>query len=190
MGKQIKPFVPALFSALLVLGVTLPDGPASAADDCLAAPKSEAPEGSHWYYRSDRVKHRKCWYLRPDDRNVRGGAPQVGARDPETAGNANPVMQTSTPPGPAGDALTRRECDTELNVLQYKKIIAGLSDLISTGDDIDVRMVELAAKGCQKPSAGGPSESVCERAALKWSLTDRLGEEEIKSRLKSAGCTS
>jgi hypothetical protein len=34
------------------------------ADNCLTAPKSSAPTGSHWYYRSDRANQRKCWYLR------------------------------------------------------------------------------------------------------------------------------
>jgi hypothetical protein len=33
------------------------------ADDCLAAPNVAAPSGQHWYYRIDRVKRRKCWYL-------------------------------------------------------------------------------------------------------------------------------
>lgn len=38
-------------------------GQAQAADDCLAAPNAASPAGQHWYYRIDRVKQRKCWYL-------------------------------------------------------------------------------------------------------------------------------
>lgn len=34
------------------------------ADDCLSAPNSPAPSGEHWYYHTDRAKHRNCWYLR------------------------------------------------------------------------------------------------------------------------------
>ncbi|MDA9466261.1 hypothetical protein [Bradyrhizobium sp. CCBAU 53415] len=37
---------------------------ANAATECLAAPKSAAPQGQHWYYRLDRTTKRKCWYLR------------------------------------------------------------------------------------------------------------------------------
>jgi hypothetical protein len=36
---------------------------APAAEDCVTAPDRQAPAGSHWYYRSDRANHRKCWYL-------------------------------------------------------------------------------------------------------------------------------
>ena len=34
------------------------------ADDCLTAPNSTTPQGSHWYYRMDWANQRKCWYLR------------------------------------------------------------------------------------------------------------------------------
>jgi hypothetical protein len=33
------------------------------ADACLAAPKSVAPGGQHWYFHVDRATRRKCWYL-------------------------------------------------------------------------------------------------------------------------------
>jgi len=33
------------------------------AEDCLAGPNAQAPQGSHWYYRLDRATHRKCWYV-------------------------------------------------------------------------------------------------------------------------------
>jgi hypothetical protein len=51
----------AFSSAFLVpiLGVI---GSAGAAD-CLTAPGSSAPPGSHWYYRTDQTQQRKCWYL-------------------------------------------------------------------------------------------------------------------------------
>jgi hypothetical protein len=31
--------------------------------DCITKPNSTAPQGSHWFYRVDRVTHRQCWYL-------------------------------------------------------------------------------------------------------------------------------
>jgi len=63
---------PAAIAAVLVpFAVTIvPDGPARAAD-CLAGPNGAAPAGSHWYYRTDRVQKRKCWYVAPQDQNVR-----------------------------------------------------------------------------------------------------------------------
>jgi hypothetical protein len=52
----------ALVATLLVsgVGVTVP----ASANDCLAAPNSPAPQGSHWYYRLDWATQRKCWYVR------------------------------------------------------------------------------------------------------------------------------
>jgi hypothetical protein len=40
--------------------------PAEAREEanCLAAPGAQAPAGRHWFYRLDRPKQRKCWYLR------------------------------------------------------------------------------------------------------------------------------
>jgi hypothetical protein len=59
--------------------VMLSNGAARAADDCLAAPKDQTPEGSHWYYRIDHATKRHCWYLR-----------QEGERPPQTAASSPP----------------------------------------------------------------------------------------------------
>jgi hypothetical protein len=32
--------------------------------NCLAAPGAQAPAGRHWFFRIDRTKQHKCWYLR------------------------------------------------------------------------------------------------------------------------------
>lgn len=57
--------------SIVLLGVALVWGVVFAvptdtarADECLTAPKSPTPKGGHWYYRTDRVKNRKCWFLR------------------------------------------------------------------------------------------------------------------------------
>jgi hypothetical protein len=34
------------------------------AGDCLPAPNSPAPKGSHWYYHLNRATQQKCWYVR------------------------------------------------------------------------------------------------------------------------------
>jgi len=55
----------AAVAALLLsgIGVGLPSDGAKADDNCVSAPGAAAPQGQHWYYRIDRVKQRKCWYL-------------------------------------------------------------------------------------------------------------------------------
>ena len=45
---------------------TLSAGSARAEENCLAAPNSRAPQGSHWYYRTDPTSQNKCWHLRAE----------------------------------------------------------------------------------------------------------------------------
>ena len=47
-----------------------------AEENCLAAPNTLAAQGSHWYYRTDHVKQRKCWYLRTEGPAIREQAAQ------------------------------------------------------------------------------------------------------------------
>jgi len=72
-GQTPMPIEPVVAVAtLLALGVGLgiPTNIARA-DDCLAAPNTPAPEGSHWYYQTDRATQTKCWFLR-----AKGESPQ------------------------------------------------------------------------------------------------------------------
>jgi hypothetical protein len=52
-------------SVILAIACAAPASAISAApaQECLAAPKGQAPQGNHWFYRLDRATHRKCWYL-------------------------------------------------------------------------------------------------------------------------------
>ncbi len=81
--------------AMLAL-VVLPDNSARAAGDCLTAPDSQAPQGSHWYYRSDHAKQRHCWYLGPESQRVSHTKPdaQPAAR-PLASASAQPSLPTA-----------------------------------------------------------------------------------------------
>ena len=85
--------------ALLVSGLSIgvPVDPASA-DDCLKAPNSAAPQGSHWYYRLDRANQRKCWYLRAP------GQPAQQAAAPATSAAPTPSNSTPARSGPMAAA--------------------------------------------------------------------------------------
>ena len=67
MSGEIRPPIGTIVAVASLLawgaGVGLPTTIACAAD-CLTAPYFSAPEGSHWYYQTDRATHRKCWFLR------------------------------------------------------------------------------------------------------------------------------
>src|SRR5215208_4080347 len=109
MPTRIGSIAPAMFAALLLASAVplLPShaARAAAADDCLAAPKSQAPQSRHWYYRVDRVNGRKCWYLGVAGTKTRQAAAQEAphAQKParplpplgrETAGDVLPPAHT------------------------------------------------------------------------------------------------
>jgi len=69
-----------------------PGSAARAADSCITEPRTETPQGKHWYFRLERGTGRHCWYLRGEDE---ASAPTPGAEAvaaakpaPPTTGNA------------------------------------------------------------------------------------------------------
>jgi hypothetical protein len=67
------------------------------ADNCLAAPNSTAPNGSHWYYHLNRATQQKCWYVRSSEKeppyptvqttSVNGAMPSTSARHGSAGAN-------------------------------------------------------------------------------------------------------
>jgi len=62
------------------------------ADNCLASPKAETPAGSHWFYRTDHVNKRSCWYLRREDGSVAQAVPQPSQPLPAPQPAAKPSI--------------------------------------------------------------------------------------------------
>jgi len=63
---------------------------ARAADSCITEPRTETPQGKHWYFRLERGTGRHCWYLRGED--------EASARAPSTepvAAAKPPALATS-----------------------------------------------------------------------------------------------
>jgi hypothetical protein len=87
-------------------GVGVPTNTARA-DDCLIAPNSPAPAGSHWYFRTDRAKQRNCWYLHAPDQPPQPAAAQAISDAPPAThtsafkkpATASPSASTSTSTG-------------------------------------------------------------------------------------------
>lgn len=56
--------------------------PVRAADECIAKPTSDAPQGQRWYYRTHGDSKRQCWHLGPDRaaaRSLKPSTPQSPA---------------------------------------------------------------------------------------------------------------
>jgi hypothetical protein len=100
MRRRIRFLAPTmLFTLPATLALAgLPDGSVSAADHCIAAPNSHPASGGHWYYRLDRAKHRRCWYLASQGQAVRRA---IWRHPPATASAA------ARPSGIAGDGAPR-----------------------------------------------------------------------------------
>jgi hypothetical protein len=81
--------LPAVLTLIVYLFMS--SAPAALADDqCLIKPNAPAPHGEHWYYRTDRVNKRRCWYLRKAGLPVRKATPQT---------KQHSTLQAHTPPG-------------------------------------------------------------------------------------------
>ena len=85
-----------LFTILLVaLGAGCGNlGSAWAEENCLPAPNARAPQGSHWFFHTDRATQRKCWSLKKEGEAASTGATAVA---PATGAKITPD-QTLAPP--------------------------------------------------------------------------------------------
>ncbi|WP_316189332.1 MULTISPECIES: hypothetical protein [unclassified Bradyrhizobium] len=67
MAKRTARFafaiIPAIAGSALLISLACATL-AVAADDCLPEPTGDKPDGQHWYYRFDRAKNQRCWYLK------------------------------------------------------------------------------------------------------------------------------
>ena len=103
MRKQIITFVPATIGVVLSFGGLTVSGRNAVADDCILKPNAPSPQGSHWYYRTDRVNNRQCWYLRSDDGQALQGSqePAETARDTSEDAGADDAQAVDQAPAAA-----------------------------------------------------------------------------------------
>ncbi len=88
-----------------------------AEENCLAAPNTLAPQGSHWYYRTDHVKQRKCWYLRTTGPAIQEQAAQ---EQPETGVTARSPTPNTAPDQSGSEPLELRPAEAPSPALVAK----------------------------------------------------------------------
>ena len=87
----------AIATLAMSLGALAPMSAGTAhAATCNAAPKSAAPQGQHWYYRTDRNLGRKCWYLASEGRKGQAAALRPAATEPDEDTNTQPAAASMT----------------------------------------------------------------------------------------------
>ena len=94
MSRRAARIASAIFVNILAGGplVMLAQAEPVTADNCLASPKNETPAGSHWFYRTDHVNKRSCWYLRREDGSVAQAVPQPSQAAPAPQPAAKPSL--------------------------------------------------------------------------------------------------
>ena len=101
MRRISSPNVLNAFIALVgISAIAVSTGIEVRAEDCLAAPNAASPAGQHWYYRIDRVKQRKCWYLHAPQRVAHQVHSAAVAADADHPAPVAPVP-FAAPPFPA-----------------------------------------------------------------------------------------
>src|SRR5947207_12163324 len=88
MSSRAAEFASAILIGVLAgvfAGAYLIIMPYGTADDCLAQPNGDAPQGQHWYYRIDRGTKRHCWYLKGQGEKIARAASPDRAAPAKTA---------------------------------------------------------------------------------------------------------
>jgi hypothetical protein len=98
MRRPMRTFVPVTLGVVIAIGaLIMARGGTGAAEECLDQPNTQAPQGGHWYYHTDRATNRKCWVLRTDD-----GQGQQGTQDTSDGTNEDtPEPRKSAPRSPS-----------------------------------------------------------------------------------------
>lgn len=90
----LTPLVAALLAALAGEAIA---AEAHAEANCLAAPGAQSPPGHHWFYRIERTKQRKCWYLRAQGAAEATAAAKVSIRHRLRVASAAPEAKLPAP---------------------------------------------------------------------------------------------
>ena len=91
-SEQCRWITLSVMLVFVLAGVVL-TGRASSAetDECISKPNAPAPQGSHWYYRTDRTSKRQCWYLGEEGAKARASERLAGTPVPTPP--PKPVLQ-------------------------------------------------------------------------------------------------
>jgi hypothetical protein len=191
MSDQIRIRSIALAAPLLVwgVGIGLPMN-AARAEECLAAPNAATPKGGHWYYHTDRAKHRKCWYLvTPDGSQPNAAAQTTSATTPAAhvtavkkpasapAGATKPTSHAaSAPPLPAAKAQPAPKPGTASSATAFESFQQGVEAKTAA----PAFPPAPAPQASESPQAGAPAATAAPTVPIIW--PDLRPVETIKIR--------
>ena len=155
----------AFVVALLVSGIDVGVPNTARADDCLTAPNSPAPQGTHWYYHVDRTNQRKCWHVRATSQPAQQAAAQTTSEAvPDTQSHSMPVSSGPMPAASAAGAPMTISPDNSARSLPHARIPAvkpKLAAAISATTDKSVQgSGQEEGTGPSIPEATAPNASI------------------------------
>ncbi len=153
MPQRMTPFVPAIL-VILLAAVALTARPGVAADECVTKHASEAPEGSHWYYRLDRANNRRCWFLGPADTKLR--TRQAASHQPQPAAKPD---APATVDGPAEVAPVQvASAQAQVGPAQAANVrVAAVKVTTNQVTAAEVAFAEAASSNDKAPVVSSPS---------------------------------
>jgi hypothetical protein len=101
------PFTSFAFVLMIIVSGTTTTVPfdLARASDCLAAPNSPAPKGSHWHYHLNRETQQKCWHTRSSEKQPQRATAQTSSGDaavPSTSAGQTGSTAAHDIDGPSG----------------------------------------------------------------------------------------
>jgi hypothetical protein len=198
-GKRLVGLI-VFVVTLLVSGIDVGMPNTAHADDCLTAPNSPAPQGTHWYYHVDRTNQRKCWYVRatsqPAQTQATSEAAAAAQSDsmpvssgpmPATAAASAPTLVSpgnSAPPLPHARILAKPKLAAAISATTDKSV-QGSGQEGSTGPSIPKATASKPSTSLQtNAQAAGPAPA----APAAWPAT--VGAPEPGAVLADAGTES
>ena len=67
------------------------------AGECLSSPNAASAPGTHWYYRTDKTAHRRCWFVREKAESPTGYAPENTSSFSRQSGGGSGQALSVTP---------------------------------------------------------------------------------------------
>jgi hypothetical protein len=155
MPNRTAKFVSAVFASLVAVAslTTISHGATPAADDCLAGPKDQTPQGGHWYYHIEHSTNRHCWYLKDEHDKLSQIAP------PNASPSATPIAPNTETPMQRSIADARAE-------LPAPQTPVGPDISLATGQPAPAASVNAPGTANSRPAADANTQQSI--VASRW----------------------
>jgi len=181
-----------VFLAAPVLNAAFPTA-AQAAENCLARPTDNPPEGSRWYYQTNPVTGRKCWIIDSGKATVRSAALQ-GLFDPASSSErAEPAAAVGCIKAPNGRAPSGKrwrhytDDTTGQRCWQLSARVSRIRNAIPAARSPRMKLIAQATPAVALPRATADANArLLDKTGLTEPVAEPLGRIKPESSPESA----